>query len=131
MVATRIGIENGWFEALVKDGKPKTAEELAKATGAELLLIGERVDFRGSYITDWWSLHSSTDEGLDLEWHRRRGRSEHICPDCSMRGSDRTKDIPQCLSLVRCYHLAPWITAELCPTVSTRTGLALSSSPAG
>ena len=41
MVATCIGIEGGWFHTLGKGCGPKTATELAEATGAERLLIGK------------------------------------------------------------------------------------------
>ena len=37
----RIAIEGGWFRALTEGDGPKTAAELAKATGADESLIGE------------------------------------------------------------------------------------------
>ena len=40
ILATRIGVEGGWFDALGKGRGPKTAAQLAEATGAETQLIG-------------------------------------------------------------------------------------------
>lgn len=38
-VVVRTAIEGGWFEYLLKAGKPVTADELSKATGAEKGLV--------------------------------------------------------------------------------------------
>ena len=37
---TQIGVDLGLFEILAQSSKPKTAKELAKATGADAQLIG-------------------------------------------------------------------------------------------
>lgn len=46
LVVARVAIEGGWFIALADGDTPKTATELAKATGAQHLLIGESLSLQ-------------------------------------------------------------------------------------